>query len=285
LNEYQPNHREQKKFNDLKASCEEYLKINPELEGLIDVNYLNEDFEALFPKLYPLINKYPSLVYLDQNGVKFLSDKYLLELEKTKKTDFLYFLASSTLWRFGDLEEIREHLQIDIASAKKDPYQFIHRNIIEQLRKKLPATSSLKLYPFSLKKGPNIYGIIFGASHPRAVDKFLSIAWKRNQINGQASFDIDEDAKKVQMDMFEVKKLTKIESFQKMLQEYLLDGKLKTNADVLNFAFGEGHIPKHASDHLRKMKSERLIDYDGNSPLVTYDNVYKEPKIIHYKIR
>ncbi|HTS45761.1 MAG TPA: hypothetical protein VMH01_15280, partial [Puia sp.] len=140
------------------------------------------------------------------------------------------------------------------------------------------------LYPFSLKKGANIHGIIFGASHPRAVDKFLSIAWKRNQINGEANFDIDDDTKKVQIDLFGGKKLNKIESFQKTLEELIIDQKLKTNADVLNYAFEEGHIPKHAADHLRSMKLEGKIDYNGSSPLVTYENVYKTKNIITYSI-
>jgi len=140
------------------------------------------------------------------------------------------------------------------------------------------------LYPFTLKKGPNIYGLIFGASHPRAVDKFLSIAWRRNQVNGEANFDIDNDIREGQMDLFEEIKLTKIESFQAILKEQVMNGSLKTNADVQDFAYAEGHIPKHASDHLKEMKSKNLIKYDGVSPLVTYDNVYKEKKFINYII-
>ena len=100
-----------------------------------------------------------------------------------------------------------------MASAKKDPYKFIHRNIIEQLRNKLPVKTKLKLYPFSLKKGANIHGIIFGASHPKAVDKFLNIAWARSPINGDANFDIDDDSKKNQLNIFSDKKLTKVEEF------------------------------------------------------------------------
>ena len=87
--------------------------------------------------------------------------------------------------------------------AKKAPYQFIHRSIITELRKKLPKNTKLKLYPFSIKKGANIHGIIFGASHPRAVDKFLYISWKRNEVNGEANFDIDGDTQKNQIDIFE----------------------------------------------------------------------------------
>jgi three-Cys-motif partner protein len=171
-----------KKFESLKKACAEYLGKNDHIGRAIEIEFFNEDFESLFPKLLPVIKEFPSLVYLDQNGIKFLSEKYFLELEKTKQTDFLYFVSASYFWRFGEKDEFKNHLNIDMSEAKKSPYKFIHRSIIKQLRQKLPANTKLKLYPFSLKKGANIYGIIFGASHPRAVDKFLTIAWKRSPV-------------------------------------------------------------------------------------------------------
>ena len=167
--------------------------------------------------------------------------------------------------------------------AKQDPYKFIHRNIIDQLRKKLPLKTNLKLYPFSLKKGANIHGIIFGATHPRAVDKFLAIAWKRNEINGQANFDIDSDIAKAQISMFEGKKLTKIEQFQEDVKRKVLNEEIKNNSELLDFAYEEGHIPGHAAECLKQMKKDGEIYYEGKSPLVTYDNVHKIKKILQYK--
>lgn len=285
LNEFEPNRKEQKKFQLLQTACNDYLESNKEVKRAIEkINYFNEDFETLFPKLISEIKQFPSLVYLDQNGIKFLSDKYLLELEKTRQTDFLYFVSASYFWRFGESKEFKEHLDIDMATAKKDPYKFIHRSIIEQLRKKLPGNTKVKLYPFSLKKGANIHGIIFGASHPRAVDKFLSIAWKRNETNGQANFDIDDDSKKSQLDLFSGKKLTKIEEFHKNLRAKVIAMEIKNNFEALHFVHEQGHIGSHAADCLRKMKKDGEINYEGTSPLVTYDNVYRNNKKIEYKL-
>ena len=184
---------------------------------------------------------------------------------------------------FGDSEEFKMHLDIDMVEAKKDPYKFIHRNIIEQLRKKLPSGTKLKLYPFSIKKGGNIHGIIFGASHPRAVDKFLSVAWKRNEVNGDANFDIDEDARKNQLDIFEGKKLTKIEKFKENVRTKVLAKELTNNFDLFNYVLEEGHIGNHASECLKGMKKAGEVQYDSSSPLLTYDNVYKNNKKIEYK--
>lgn len=285
LNEFEPNKKEQIKFELLKKACSEYIETHKDVKRAIEIEYFNEDFGELFPKLINVIRQFPALVYLDQNGIKFLSDKYLSELEKTRQTDFLYFVSASYFWRFGDSKEFKEHLDIDMAKAKKDPYKFIHRNIIEQLRTKLPKETKLKLYPFSLKKGANIHGIIFGASHPRAVDKFLNIAWARSPVNGDANFDIDDDSKKNQLDMFSDKRLTKIEEFKENLRTRVLAKEITNNFDVLEFVYDEGHIGKHASECLKKMKVNGEINYDGSSPLVTYENVYKLKKKMDYKIK
>jgi three-Cys-motif partner protein len=289
FNEWQPNKREQKKFKSLESSCREFLEKHEDVKraidlNLFDLNLFNEDFESLFPKLLSEIKRFPSLVYLDQNGIKFLSEKYFLELGRTRHTDFLYFLSASYFWRFGESKEFKIHLDIDMIDAKKDPYRFIHRNIIEQLRKKLPLNTRVKLYPFSLRKGANIHGIIFGASHPRAVDKFLNIAWKRNEINGEANFDIDNDERKNQILLFEGKRLTKIEEFKLNVKNKILNREIKDNFQLLDFVYDEGHIPNHAVEVLKEMKKLKEISYDGNSPLVTYENVYKKRKKIEYKI-
>lgn len=95
LNEWEPNKREQKKFELLQKPCDIFFENNPDVKRAIELNLSNENFEELFPKLLPVIKKFPSLVYLDQNGIKFLSEKYFLELEKTRQTDFLYFVSAS----------------------------------------------------------------------------------------------------------------------------------------------------------------------------------------------
>lgn len=285
LNEYEPNKKTQNKFDLLKNACQHYLEKNKNVDQVVEMKYYNEDFESLFPQLIPEIKQFPSLVYLDQNGIKFLSDKYLLELEKTTRTDFIYFVSSSYFKWLGNTDEFKRHVDLDIDELKNNPYKFIHRNVIQQLKKRLPIDSTLKLYPFSIKKGANIFGIIFGAKHPLAVDKFLNIAWARSPINGDANFDIDSDSEKTQLDMFSGKRLTKIEKFKETLKTKILSKEIKNNFDALEFAYDEGHIGKHASDCLKKMKKNKEVDYEGLSPLITYDNVVKIKRRVEYKTK
>lgn len=277
------NEYDKGKHERLKLACEKYLTENPEVGRAVTIRFSSKNFDESFSEMLPVIKKQPSLVYLDQNGIRFLSEKYLLELEKLDKTDIIYFASASHLWRFGESEEFQNHLQIDMDEVRKHPRQFVHRSLIRELKKKLPAQTRLRLYPFSLKKGPNIHGIIFCATHPRAFDKFLTVAWKRNETNGEANFDIDEEGKIAQLSFFEPQKLKKIPAFQLRVREKVLDGSIKGNFDAYTFALEEGHIGSHAADEIRKMKSEKLIDYEGAFPLVNYQNVYQKQTFLNYK--
>ncbi|MEJ7691564.1 three-Cys-motif partner protein TcmP [Daejeonella sp.] len=284
LNEFEPVKKVQAKFDLLKASCDTYLEEHPRLKHKVQIKYYNEDFEQLFSKLLPEIKKVPSLVFMDQNGIKFTSEKYFLELEKTTQTDFLYFISSSYFWRFGKQKEFVMHLDIDMEAAKKDPYKFIHRNVIEQIRAKLPIGTKLRLYPFSLRRGQNIHGIIFGAKHPRAVDKFLGVAWEKNAMNGQANFDIDDDISKNQLPLFGAPQKKRIGVFQEQVREKILKGEITNNKMLYDFTLGEGHIANHASDAVKKMKKDGELRYESTSPLANYDNAYKNPRLLTYEV-
>jgi three-Cys-motif partner protein len=229
LNEFEPNKKSQEKFNLLKKSCEIYLIQNKSVASVVNLELKNEDFESLFPKKVIEIRKNPSLVYLDQNGIKFLSKKYLLELEKMTTTDFLYFTSSSYFKRFGERDEFKQHFEIDVDELKKIDYVNVHRFVINEVKKILPIDTNLKLYPFTIKKGKNIYGIIFGAKHPLAVDKFLNIAWKRNEVNGEANFDIDDEANLGQQILFGVQRISKKEKFHNKLKSKILSLELTSN--------------------------------------------------------
>jgi three-Cys-motif partner protein len=279
FNEYDEN-----KYEELVFSSQRFLDDNNDVKRAINVEYRKCDFNELFPKCLSIIRTFPSLVYLDQNGIKFIADKFILELEKTHTTDFLYYISSSYFWRFGNTKAFKNVIDMDMEKVKQNPYKYIHITILNHLKSKLPNNSELSLYPFTIKKQSGMYGIIFGAKHKRAVDKFLHTAWEINQLNGSANFDIDDDYSKNQLDLFDGKKLNKIEIFTNKLREKVLLGKLKTNKEIYNFALEEGHISQHASKVIKDMKKEGLIDYNERSPLINYDQVYKNRRILEFKL-
>lgn len=230
-----------------------------------------------------MINSLPSLVFLDQNGVKFLNSKYLNALEANKTTDFLYFVSTSFLKRFSETPEFKK-LGYDIEIILKNPYPFIHQSLLEIIRGWLPPSTKMKLYPFTIKKPSGIYGLVFGASHPAAVVKFLGIAWEQNVLNGSANFDIEDDLRKAQISLFEPKKLTKKEYFQEELKKEILSGKILSNHAAFFYTLDKGHIPSHAKEVIEGLKKAKLLDYPGASPFVTYEKVCREKFIQNYTL-
>lgn len=272
------NEFKKEKCKTLQQACSEFIEKHPVLSKVLVIEYTSLDFEDSFKKEYPLINRLPSLVFLDQNGVKFLNSKYLNALEATKTTDFLYFVSTSFLKRFSETPEFNK-LGYDLEIILKNPFRFIHQSLLEIIRGWLPPSTKLKLYPFTIKKPSGIYGLVFGASHPAAVDKFLSIAWKQNINNGSANFDIEDDLRKAQINLFEPKKLTKKEYFQEELKNEILTGKILSNRAAFFYTLDKGHIPIHAREVLEYLKKAKLVDYQSSSPLISYDKVCKEKVI------
>ena len=109
------------------------------------------------------------------------------------------------------------------------------------------------------------------------------MAWKRDEISGDANFDIDDNNSKQQLDIFVGKKLSRKEEFSKALEEALEKGEIKNNEQALNFAYTHGHTGTHAAEVLKSLKGKKIF-YEGRSPLVTYSNVFKDRRLIDYKL-
>ncbi len=89
---------------------------------------------------------------------------------------------------------------------------------------------------------------------------------------------------KNQPDLFEGKKLTKIESFRYELRMFIMEGKIKNNVDAYYFTLNHAHIGSHANEEIKKMKKENLITFNSTSALVNYDKVIKEKRVLEYSL-
>ena len=282
LNEY-----DRKKHGLLEDAVKKYIVDNPELysPSNIKIHIYNEAFETLYEQLEPVIGHEPSLVYLDQNGIKFIADKYFMSITGKQQTDFLYFLSSSFFIRFGNTPEFKAIVpEATMEEIKEKPYKYIHKEILNYLRSKLPQGSDVRLYPFTIKKNAGVYGIFFGASHIRAADKFLRLAWRINELNGAANFDIDDDAQKDQLELWGPQPIKKVDAFKRDLREKILNGEIKNNREAFDFTMNCGHIGSHAKEEIADMKRKGLITYEGSGPKVNYEAAYQRNEIVEYKI-
>jgi len=280
------NEFDNQKFESLQGNCNEYLEKNKRIKKFVNFEYSNKDFDVIFEEIIEKTKYKSSLYIIDQCGVKFTNQENFSKLEKLNQTDFLFFISSSFFKRFNTQDAAKKHLEINAEALKKNPYNFIHRSVLETYRSLIPEKSRLKIYPFSIKKGANIYGIIFGSKHPVGVEKFLRIAWDKNKINGEADYDIDEDAKKSQMEMDfikgrTIKKLTKVEKFEIKLRRYIKLKEVVTNKVLYHETINQGHIPLHTRECLKRLKQQKKIEFSGHSCISW--NAIKDGKKVEFK--
>lgn len=256
------------------------------LNDVVEVEFSNRSFVDSLKLYNSKLNFGCNLVFIDQNGFKEVNEtvfKFLINLETT---DFLFFISSTIFHRFRNLKEVQNlHPKFDYNKIKNCSRRMIHNVISKEFVKYVPDNiKSYSIIPFSIMKEDknNVYGLVFVTKHVYGAEKFLKVAWDKNKLNGNANFDIEDDVRKAQQNLFE-HSLTKIEAFQEKLSKLILDKKLLDNIDVYIHTINEGHITTHAKVKLLEMKKNKLIDFDKNSPLVTYDN-YNNGRLIKYKV-
>lgn len=244
----------------------------------------NTDFKSLFMSRLNELRQQPNLVFIDQYGLKEMSNDIFDALVAMPKTDFMFFLSSSYARRFSTVKEIQALYPTALLDELgQSDYSNVHRLMCRYYQQRVPQGNETRLYPFSLKKGANIYGVIFGSAHPLGVEKFLTLAWSQNGINGEANFDIDEDVPKRQRSLFpQMQRLTKLEAFERDLANMVLEAGEVTNKQVFQFALEHGHLGRHARECITKLKRTGKIAYEGQ-PGFSYNNCMKENKIVRIK--
>ncbi len=277
FNEYTPTKCQQ--LRDCIAKEQETLK---NLDSNLSIEIFNLDFKELFVSKKPFLQNNFNLVFLDQSGIKQITEEIFLDLTKFHRTDFMFFISSSAFKRFASDTSFQKYFpDIDIQKLSMTSQSEMHRLILQYYKSKIPNDSQLKLYPFTIKKGRNIYGLIFGSNHPLGIEKFLKIAWETNELNGEANFDIDEDWKSAQMLLFGNRKLSKKEKFQLELEEFILSKNEVSNKEVYDFTLENGHIINNALPVIKKL--ENKISYTGHHN-ISYNKCYKSKEIKKFKV-
>lgn len=282
------NDADQKKVEQLRLNVEQ--KINDlSIQSMVVTKFSAKDFRAC------LLNDYSkelkmgcNLIFIDQNGFREVDEQVFQFLISLDTTEFMFFVSSSFIHRFANEPEVQKyHPKFDFDQIKKTSRNKVHNVISAEFRKYVPShIASHAVIPFSIMKDDhtNVYGLIFVTRHVLGADKFLHTVWKKNALNGNANFDIEEDEKKKQGDLFDGEKLTKIEGFQSELRQSILSHNIKNNSDAYYFTINKGHISKHAHEEIMKMKKDNLITFENRSSLVNYDKVVKEGHVMEYNL-
>ncbi|CAC9975475.1 hypothetical protein FLAPXU55_03188 [Flavobacterium panici] len=215
-------------------------------------------FLDLYPKMI-IHDSLPKLMILDQFGIKEITNEIFKKLISFKRTDFIFFISSSFVRRFNELPEFKSYLTITKENFE-DSKPFHSHKVVFEYYKSLVDTNYM-LAPFSIKKGINIYGLIFGSNHTLGLEKFLKVGWKINPHTGDANYNIDEE--KIvdgQLSVFEeqntIKKLGVLEC---MLRDLILNKRETSLYKIYLCTLDFGCLPKHCNEVLKKLEKENKI--------------------------
>jgi three-Cys-motif partner protein len=213
------------------------------------------------------------LLFIDQFGVDSVTPYVFRTLVASPTCDFLFFISSSTLNRFRDHPSIKQKI------LRPSDHYHVHRAVLEYYRSLLASGFEYHLAPFSIKKASNIYGLIFGSAHPLGMDKFLDVAWKADEINGEADFDIHRDNFQPDQLRFELEDFrpTKLTAFEQHLESSLRAGEISNEADVVRLCFRHGVKREHAKPVLARLKAAGVIEARFRVPQV---EAFRQPRRI-----
>lgn len=253
------NDREQKHIDKLKKNVEEFGYR----KDLITIHYSCSDFEEFYPKVNQIASKSANLIFLDQFGIKYVNQEKFVELCQLSITDLIFFISSTTFKRFHSDKNINQVLNLTPEEIQREDFYKIHRLVHRAYTDFIPDGHSYGLAPFSIRKGSNVYGLIFGSGHPLGLEKFLDICWLKDETTGEANFDIQGDLKlKEQASLFadDDAKGFKIGIFQSQLEDAILDGELTSDLQIYLFALNRGFTNKHIRPVVKKLKDEKKIE-------------------------
>ncbi len=253
------NEFEKEKFDLLIQNLEFITDVS-----LYNIEYYNEDFSIVFGKHFESMKLTANFLFLDQNGIKQITESIFSKLTNLRQTDFLFFISSSYIKRFAEVEEFNKYLKITKQDLEGESYYHIHRIVLSYYRSMIPSNKEYFLAPFSIKKPSGIYGLIFGTNHTLGIEKFLHVCWKHDKLRGEANFDIDNEKINLNQPGFfeEYNTPSKKQIFVNELRKKILNRDLKSDKEIYLHTLNEGFLMKEANIILRDLEKEGKINID-----------------------
>lgn len=257
----------EKNIKEKRLECKDSDSCPNSKDCILNIVTENEEFKPLFSKWFPQMKqtgKRPRFMFLDQFGIKQITEDIFKQLVSLQRTDFIFFISSSFANRFAEQPEFKNYLKLSRESFDPKNPHHCHRVVFNYYKQLIPKDKEYYLAPFSIKKGANIYGLIFGSHNPLGIEKFLNICWGINENTGDANYDIDnEKINPNQPSLWPEHDVSnKIQVFQNELKNKIIGDVIKTNTEAYKFTYDMGCKPIHANEVLRELKRNKTISND-----------------------
>ncbi len=264
------NEGQVRKSNKLQESTDAFIercKIN---NGCSDCIYkyriLNYDFQELFSntsvkKIFENRN-IAKFILLDQYGFSQINEEVFKQLISFPKTDFIFFISSSFINRFKEHPNTKIHIDTSKIAFDDKGTKETHRAVADYFRRLIPNGKEYYLHHFSIKKGANYYGLIFGSNHTLGMEKFLKVCWNHDKQSGEANFNIDNNWEENSL-FAQLGENVKRDTVSKEIKELILSGRISDNKTGLKYALTKGCEPKLFTQVVEKLINDKQIEIVG----------------------
>jgi three-Cys-motif partner protein len=273
---------------ELEKNVSEYI-ANCKTECTLDCILTNDtltitdrDFNEYFDEVYETIknkNKSAKLIFLDPFNFILDKDRFA-KLTHLRSTDFICFLPSSYLRRFREFSGFKSFIDTKNIDFDNSKPAHCHRVIAEYFETLIPVEREYYIGCFSIKKGSNYYGLIFGSNHTLGAEKFNTVCWSLDNLTGEADFDIDSEPSfnlPAGTLFEEFNTSTKLQDFKQNLVDKIMSGTINTDIKAYKFALKKRCLVKHATEVLKDLMAKKKIQ---SMKTITTDIHKHEPQAI-----
>nr|WP_320038143.1 three-Cys-motif partner protein TcmP [uncultured Bacteroides sp.] len=207
-------------------------------------------------------NDYGKFILLDQYGFKQITDDVFIKLINSPKTDFIFFIASSFIKRFRDEPSVNMYFNKENISFDKSKPKECHRAITDYFKSLIPPGKEYFLHSFTIQKGANYYGLIFGSNHSLGMEKFLKVCWKEDPFAGESNCNINNDFGLGTL-FHNPEATNKIKIVKNKISKLILAGEISDNICGLKYSLNYGCKPSLYVDVVSELLSQKKITIDG----------------------
>jgi three-Cys-motif partner protein len=257
--------KKEKLESNVKSFMDQCIKNNCKREKCVYSysNFGQYDFkdvfynDATFTKILS-DNDYAKFILLDQYGFSQVDENVFLRLVDSPRTDFIFFISSSFIKRFKEIEYTKKYIDTERIPFDESNPKECHRLIADYFQKLVPDEKEYYIHHFTIKKGPNYWGLIFGTNHTLGMEKFLRVCWKEDIYSGESNFNIDND-EPVDSLFFTGETTNKKEKIKDDIKKKILSGEITNNKDGLKYALKNRCLPEIFVSVILELEKNKLV--------------------------
>jgi three-Cys-motif partner protein len=256
-------------------------------ECVYNVGYGSFDFKEVFERenVSTILNnpKFGKFILLDQYGFKEVDNDVFKKLTESPRTDFIFFISSSFIRRFKEHPNVLKYFETNKINFDESKPMECHKYVANYFRTLIPKKSEFYLHQFTIKKGSNYYGLIFGTGHTLGMEKFLKVCWDKDKLSGESNFSMYNDFKPNTLFYTETNTV-RINEYKAHLKKDIFSGKVKSNLEGMKHALLNGVPTRAFLEVVEEIKDQVRIEGNFNKKATNIHRL-KESDIYQIKAK